>query len=1234
MLHVRIRAQPVQGVLGGRVVLHAAALTGARGSILGLDIDIVRGAGVPGHDDVQAALGVDVLPDRDVHAARALHVDDEDLALFTGLVEDLLQPRLCVHTLFGHPVGIHRDVLDRGVLREFRYASGQFADQAVAMRQHQLRSAVLVVAHDIRGDPVQLGVLVRRDVVAAVDQLGHLVPRNLRDADAVVLVQPPGHAGRRARRAGLALVVLVDQLLRAEFVGAARIVADPQPVLGLDGLGQTAVPPALGRGLRIEHHLVRGLIDDQHPPVVDDEVVLVLVFPLGRRGHVQPADLLLGQLPPQRLLQLGPPLFGERGGPAVLSGLPTVIDLGQHTVARIILRETVIEHLARAEHLLHHGWRRTLTGPLREDVGGVGMNQRLVDLIDGDMFTGRNIAAQMTESDVLHGADVDRRPALDGFGVGVVRIHPHDVETHVAQRLQVPLDLAIGQVVARGEHLNRTVFDGVDRGARQEHQRLALARIHIDRAVPDRQRRHDLCLTQDLAILGLPDRLDHRREFVCLRTGFEFMTQRVRPGILQLQMLGRIFAGPGVVVLQRRLPRRPIRLGQMLTANPFGMRGLRRRHQLVGRLVQHLGMLGERGPILLPRDLRITVRPRTGLVLGPPGLLLRPPHRLPRLIDPPLRLRNPRFLPLPLPRSPLLSLGNLPRRPPLPGIIPPGSRIIPRPNIILSSAVSFALRVGIPLPPRLTSIQPPPLTITLDVAVTLTLRRPIPTVQRPSAVTCVTGALPHRRLVVPGLGITRTRPARTCTPTNPGAGWIGNRLRHTIFPGPNLRRPRLGHPLGSPPRAHAGLPTRTPTIHPGPHRRRTPRLRTRGRITDLAGIPHLRPTAPVRPLGTRRRPRPRRLRDRRTPIPHRRGLRRRGPHLTGRTRPHPVPTHRSIRPHRSPRRRRTRAIRHHGSRRTVLRPNNRSDRRIGFGSRTDDPIRFGPRTGHDPRVAVRDRIPTAPHTGLGNITGRPHPVHIGMHTGTRRFDTVPRRRRTSSRGSAIPTRLMLSPNRIHTSTRAHSCPPGRIHHSRTTIRRLLPTPVLLTLRHRRHHVIPVRTGIHQRRTTVVHQGHIPAGPDVHLRRRRGRLPEATVRVIPVRQSMICAGQHPPGRPRGEHPPIRVRVLQILDRGIPPLGRQIHHELRGHRRRERAHGIDCARNGSGHDPGRPLPHRIRQRPVQGLGRGTTDRPTRRPGHPRDDRLPPVDPRAMPLQLLILLNRVVLQRPQQSADRHMP
>ena len=224
-----------------------------------------------------------------------------------------------------------------------------------------------------------------------------------------------------ARRAGHPPVgVLAVQLAGGDALAGRRVVADGQAVLGLDGLRQAAVPPALGRGLWVVQHLMGGLVDDVDLAVVQHVVHVLDVLEMGGGRHVHPPQQIAGQLAVdqrdaehRRHLGLRPASVSAAGPPTWPSARPKsaavscplarpslTIRAACSTGATTALRAAPCTPLLtgctgcwsrRTPRRSHRRRRRSRTAAvLARDQAGL----------------------QVGEADILAGADVDRGPSV------------------------------------------------------------------------------------------------------------------------------------------------------------------------------------------------------------------------------------------------------------------------------------------------------------------------------------------------------------------------------------------------------------------------------------------------------------------------------------------------------------------------------------------------------------------------------------------------------------------------------------------------------------------------------------------------------------------------------------------------------------------------------------------------------------------------------------------------------
>nr|WP_255286212.1 hypothetical protein [Nocardia mexicana] len=304
--------------------------------------------------------------------------------------------------------------------------------------------------------------------------------------DAVVVPQFSGHAVGCAGQAEEHVALLRrEQLLCGDGRGTCWVVADLDAVLGLDGLGQSAVPAAFGGGFGVEHHLVRGGVDDVDlvgirvedlvPAAVEqriaigsgeifgaefgmvpyDVVVLCAVFPFGRGGHVQPVSFLGGEVPAEDFHDPVVARLGQLRAAADLTGLAAEMGF----VEQFGVQGAVEEGVGVVDLFGDRG-TGGVARALGDDERGVGEHQGLIDLVDTVGPGGRDISAQVAEARIVHGADVNGGSSVGRWCVGLVGVHAHDVESILAQDLPILIEGLVGENVAGGEHLHRVTAGG------------------------------------------------------------------------------------------------------------------------------------------------------------------------------------------------------------------------------------------------------------------------------------------------------------------------------------------------------------------------------------------------------------------------------------------------------------------------------------------------------------------------------------------------------------------------------------------------------------------------------------------------------------------------------------------------------------------------------------------------------------------------------------------------------
>ncbi|WP_245931521.1 hypothetical protein [Nocardia nova] len=224
-----------QSVLGRHHHLRATALTVPCGAVLGLlvDVRLLRGLG---HPHVHAALGPHRIRYRDIDAALALPVDHQDLALLTGIIENLLQLGFPVRAPPDDPLGVDRfDSISRHPgAHQCVHLPG---DEIVAVTQDLLKPAFTVGPHLVRvvGDRTQFGVGALDHVGGALHQPVRLRPPDLvRRLQTVDLLQHRVEVGESAGRTGYLIEERASGTVdfdRIDAFGGIRIRAHDDPML-------------------------------------------------------------------------------------------------------------------------------------------------------------------------------------------------------------------------------------------------------------------------------------------------------------------------------------------------------------------------------------------------------------------------------------------------------------------------------------------------------------------------------------------------------------------------------------------------------------------------------------------------------------------------------------------------------------------------------------------------------------------------------------------------------------------------------------------------------------------------------------------------------------------------------------------------------------------------------------------------------------------------------------------
>ena len=111
-LNVGVLGQGEGVVVGADVVDDAAGVAGPGGAVLGLGVDVLRQAGPGGDAHEQPAHCLGLVADGDVDAAGALHIDDQHVARFPGVLYYFFESFLTVCSLVKEPFRVDRGVLD------------------------------------------------------------------------------------------------------------------------------------------------------------------------------------------------------------------------------------------------------------------------------------------------------------------------------------------------------------------------------------------------------------------------------------------------------------------------------------------------------------------------------------------------------------------------------------------------------------------------------------------------------------------------------------------------------------------------------------------------------------------------------------------------------------------------------------------------------------------------------------------------------------------------------------------------------------------------------------------------------------------------------------------------------------------------------------------------------------------------------------------------------------------
>ena len=396
--------------------------------------------------------------------------------------------------------------------------------------QHRLPGPVLLL--DVLGDRGELGLLGLVDQVGLVGADHRPVRRDRHHAQLVDLVQlgrlglgGTGHPGE--------LGVEPEVVLQGDGGQGLVLGLDLHPLLGLDGLVHALVVAAA------EQHPPGELVDDEHLPVADDVVLVLLVQLLDLDRVVQVADQrrvrgLVEVLDAQLVLDQAHALLGDTDGALALVHLVVHVPLEQR------------------------GHPGELLVPARALLGRTGDDQRRARLVDQDGVglvddaevvpalhqVGRvpgHVVAQVVETELVVRAVGD---------VALVLPAPHGGrhlgQDHADGQPEEPVDaahvlgVALGQVVVHRDQVHALAGQRVQVGRQHRGERLALTGLHLG-DVAEVQRRPAHHLHPEVALADGPGgRLtDHR----------ERLGQQVVEGLAALVVAGPELVGLGPQLL-------------------------------------------------------------------------------------------------------------------------------------------------------------------------------------------------------------------------------------------------------------------------------------------------------------------------------------------------------------------------------------------------------------------------------------------------------------------------------------------------------------------------------------------------------------------------------------------------------------------------------------------------------------------------------------------------------------
>ena len=363
----------------------------------------------------------------------------------------------------------------------------------------------LDLAIEIPGDPPQLpGAVGEGDSVPAVDPLhlvGHRDPLLTlravdhvgmidslhaavgRDRDHVELVDLPelGRLGHGGARHAADLPVELEKVLERDGGERLRLLLDPHPFLGLDGLVEAVGP------LPARHQAAGKLVDDHHLPllnhVVDVPLVEVVglervvdeVWPLHIAGRVEALDAgdflrephtLLGQGDSVLLLLdlevlLGQQLPGDLIGPRVLRDIVMGWAGDDQRRPRLVdedVVDLVDDRVVERPLSLLHVLREAVVAPRSRP----------------------HVVAEIVKPELVVGAIRD--VTVVGF-LPLSRLHARLDRAHGQAEAQVerphPLHVAAGKIVVHGDDVHALAVERVEIGGQGGDQRLALAGDHL-----------------------------------------------------------------------------------------------------------------------------------------------------------------------------------------------------------------------------------------------------------------------------------------------------------------------------------------------------------------------------------------------------------------------------------------------------------------------------------------------------------------------------------------------------------------------------------------------------------------------------------------------------------------------------------------------------------------------------------------------------------------------------------